>query len=80
MSKNFHENIKCSVLYVYASPPAYGDTYFNSTMDFFINLKNSKVTGNVEIVKIDGSHHFHMIQPEQTKSIIIDFLNSSLKN
>ena len=80
MSKNFHETIKCSVLYVYASPPAYGDIYFNGTMDFFTNLKKNKVTGNVEIVKIDGSHHFHMIQPEQTKSILVDFLNSNFKN
>lgn len=79
MSKRFHENIKCSILYVYAWPPAYGDTLYNGTMDFFTNLKKNKITGNVEIVKIEGSHHFHMIEPEEVTSIIVDFLTSCTK-
>ena len=77
MSKTFHENIKCPLLYVYAWPPAYGDTYFNGTFDFFTNLKKNKIHSNLEIKQFEGSHHFHMIEPEKTASIILEFLSSN---
>jgi hypothetical protein len=80
MSKTFNENIKCPLMYVYAWPPAYGDNYFNGTMDFFTTLKNNKKNGHLEIVKFEGSHHFHMIEPEKTSLVILNFLEPTAKN
>ena len=74
MERTFHENITSSIQFQYAWPPAYGEENYRSSLEFFNNLKRKKSGGDVQILRFEGSHHFHMIDPEKTSSNILEFL------
>ncbi len=79
MSKTLHENITNPIQYIYAWPPSYGEPNYRSSVEFFTTLKRNKPGNDVDIMKFEGSHHFHMIDPEKTSSIIIKFLKDKLE-
>lgn len=39
--------------------------------------KNSKSL--VELVPVEGTHHFHMLKPELTAELVTDFLENKIK-
>ena len=77
MSRTFHENIKCPLQFQYAWPPSYGEENYKSTLDFFNTLKRNRPDIGVDILRFEGSHHFHMINPEKTCSNILQFLENT---
>lgn len=78
MSTTFNETIKCQVLYIYAWPPSYGERYYEGTMEFISKMKEHD-KNSIESIKFDGTHHFHMIEPDKTSKIILNYLNNKLK-
>jgi hypothetical protein len=63
-----------AVLFIHAEPCYYGQRVANNTMTILEQIKC-----NVEFVKVNGSHHFHMIEPKQTAVKVLAFL-SKLKS
>jgi alpha/beta superfamily hydrolase len=67
---------KSPILNIWANPPAYGQVAFDSTNDI-INEINQQSKIEIDQIKINGSHHFHMIQPEETANIILNYLSNN---
>ncbi len=75
-AESFHDYIKCPVLYMYANPPSYGERAFKASIELISNLKIT-TKNNLDIVEFDGTHHFHMIEPEKTSKHILEFLKKN---
>ncbi len=80
MSRTFSETIKCPIQFQYAFPPSYGEDNYRGSLDYFNTLKRNRPEIEVDVVKFEGSHHFHMIQPEKTCSNILQFLKNKKDN
>jgi hypothetical protein len=80
MSRTFSETIKCPIQFQYAFPPSYGEDNYRGSLDYFNALKRNRPEIEVDVVKFEGSHHFHMIQPEKTCSNILQFLKNKKDN
>lgn len=67
------KNIKCPILHIYAYPYPYGEQTFNFVNKLLTDIEeNSK--SSVDLVKFEGTHHFHMINPTGTAQIVLEFL------
>jgi hypothetical protein len=75
---SFHDYIKNPALFIYAWPPSYGERSYKSTLDFVSNMKTTS-KNTLDIVEFNGTHHFHMIEPEKASVPILDFLNKTSK-
>ena len=70
-------NLSSPVLLMYATPAPFGEKLFQQIMHIMGEIeKSSKST--VELVPVDGTHHFHMLDPQQTSEIILKFLSTKL--
>ena len=67
--------IKFPILHIYAYPYPYGEITFNYVNNLLNEIKASS-NKTVEMVKFEGSHHFHMINPDKTSEIVLKFLES----
>ena len=65
------------LLSIHASPPAYGESAFKSSIQFINELKKG-TKDTLEIATFDSTHHFHMLQPEKAAGIVNDFLRKHL--
>jgi len=70
-------NLSPPLLSVHASPPAYGENAYKSSIDFINQLKK-ETTDTLEITTFDSTHHFHMLQPEKAAGVVNDFLKKHL--
>lgn len=70
-------NLKQPLLHVYTYPCSFGEIAFNSTKNFMYDLCSN--SNQVQQVKFEGTHHFHMINSEPVFKVIIDFLNKNSK-
>jgi hypothetical protein len=69
------EHFKNPFLLIHAFPRHMGK-YGEKIQDYLISvLKSGENSDRIESVKFDGNHHFHMIEPEKTANIILNFLN-----
>ena len=51
--------------------------YGEKIQNYLISLlKSGDNKSRIETVKFHGTHHFHMIKPEKTANIILNFLNN----
>jgi hypothetical protein len=67
-------SLSAPVLFVHAEPASYGDLAEKDTMKLIDSIEqNSK--SKIEKLKINGTHHFHMINPKETSILIHQFLD-----
>ena len=65
------------IAFIYATPPPYGEVLFDQIKQMVDHLKeNSKAT--VDFIPIEGTHHFHMLKPEETSQLVLKFLNEKV--
>jgi hypothetical protein len=61
-------------LMIHALPASYGQTSLDDSIELIKEInKNSK--SKIELQTFNGTHHFHMIQPEKTATRIHEFLD-----
>lgn len=71
-------HLKIPVAFIYATPPPYGEVLFDQIKQMVSHLKeNSHST--VDFLPIEGTHHFHMLKPEEASKIVLSFLNEKVK-
>ncbi len=71
------ENFNIPVLFIQASPPPYGDVLFEQINQMIQYLReHSKNT--VDLISMDGTHHFHMLKPAATAETVLTFLNEKV--
>lgn len=71
---NIKTTLKAPMLQIYAHPPSYGDFAFECTNQRIRDINENSKT-KIELVKFDGTHHFHMIHPAETAKIVLKFLD-----
>lgn len=77
--ESLFENLENPVILIYATPPAYGEKIYNQVMHIMNQIKkNSKA--EVELVPLEGTHHFHMLNPVETSEIVLRFLKHKVRN
>lgn len=69
--------MKCAILLIYATPAPYGEDTFAKLMKTMKNIKE-KSESTVEMVPIEGTHHFHMLKPAETGEITLKFLKGKI--
>lgn len=75
--ESLFENLENPVMLLYATPPAFGEKLCNQVMHIMNQIKkNSK--SEVELIPFEGTHHFHMVNPEEASKIILEFLKRKL--
>jgi hypothetical protein len=67
------KNVKLPIYHIYAFPYPYGETTFDTINDLLNEIKRSS-NCFLEIVKFEGSHHFHMLNPARTAKLVAQFL------
>jgi hypothetical protein len=68
-------------LVVTVMPASYGEKKQEYTLRLFEDTRAEMGERcHIEIVKMNGTHHFHMIQPGEVAQVVTDFLNRNLKN
>ena len=72
------ENIKAPVLLIIAWPPSFGDIVYQKTMALVEEIKSKRKT-EIETIQVYGTHHFHMITPDETAEKVLDYLRRTLK-
>jgi hypothetical protein len=55
-----------------AYPPSYGDELERATASIINEIKRNPKT-NIETMKINGNHHFHMTSPRSTAEVVLNF-------
>ena len=61
-------------LIIHALPASYGETSLEDSIELIDEInKNSK--SKIELQTFEGTHHFHMIQPQKTAVRIHEFLD-----
>ena len=76
------KNVKLPICHVYAFPYPYGEITFNTVNELLNDIRRDS-SFSLEMIKFEGSHHFHMLNPAQTAEIVAKFLKkqkSSLKS
>lgn len=72
------KTLNSPVCLIYATPPPFGQELFDQIMKIMNEIKkNSKSL--VELVPVEGTHHFHMLKPELTAELVTDFLENKIK-
>lgn len=72
------KTINSPICLIYATPPPFGQPLFDQIMKIMNEIKkNSKSV--VELIPIEGTHHFHMLKPKETADIILNFLDTQVK-
>jgi hypothetical protein len=69
------KTLNSSLLLIYATPPPYGQLLFDQIMTIMNEIK-TKTKSTVELVPIQGTHHFHMLMPKEASVLIWNFLKS----
>lgn len=70
-------NLSSPVMLIYATPPPYGQELYDQIMKLMSEIdKNSK--SSVELIPMEGTHHFHMLKPEETSKLLIKFLDDKV--
>lgn len=64
-------------LMIHADPPSYGQRALDATMKYLIGINENSKT-KIELTKMDGTHHFHMIKPKETAEMIHKFLDKHM--
>lgn len=72
------KSIGSPICLIYATPPPFGQTLFDQIMKIMNEIKKCS-TSVVEFVPIEGTHHFHMLKPEETAKFVLNFLDSHVK-
>jgi hypothetical protein len=67
-----------AILFIHAEPCYYGQKVASNTMAILERI-NEAGKCKVEFEKVNGSHHFHMIEPNSTAFRVLTFL-SKLKS
>lgn len=62
-------------LFMVADPPSYGKTKQTMTMNIIRGIQAQSKESQIEIVTHQGTHHFHMIDPEPTSQLVFNYLN-----
>lgn len=83
--KEFHgiydclfQKINTPICLIYATPPPFGQELFDQIMTIMNEIKkNSKSI--VQLVPIESTHHFHMLKPEDTGKLVLEFLDTQVK-
>ena len=66
-------------MFIYATPPPFGQTLYDQIMTIISEIrKNSQ--SNVETIPIEGTHHFHMLKPEETANIVLEYLDKKVQD
>lgn len=68
--------LKCPLLFITCVPATFGEKSYERTIRFFLSLKHDHL---IKHVKLEGNHHLHMIKPEPTANVILEFLNNNKK-
>lgn len=71
------KNLSSPVMLIYATPPPFGQELFDQIMKIMNEIKNNS-NSEVNLVPIEGTHHFHMLKPQQTAEIILKFLDGKV--
>jgi alpha/beta superfamily hydrolase len=67
------EDFNIPIQFIQADPPPYGDVLFEQINEMIQHLKeHSKNT--VDVISMNGTHHFHMLKPAETADIVLKFL------
>ncbi len=64
-------------LFIYATPPPFGDALFEQIMKIIQNIKKNSES-NVELMPFEGTHHFHMLKPAETADVVLKFLSEKI--
>lgn len=71
------KTLSSPVMLMYATPPPFGQELFDQIMKIMNEIKaNSKST--VELIEVEGTHHFHMLKPQETAEIVFNFLKGKV--
>lgn len=71
------KTLSSPVMLIYATPPPFGQELFDQIMKIMTQIKNQS-QANVELVPIEGTHHFHMLKPAETAQIVLKFLDGKV--
>ncbi len=71
------QNLKCPLLLIYATPAPYGEKLFEQIMYIMSQIKQY-TKSTIDLVPMEGTHHFHMLKPAETAEVIIKFLNEKV--
>ena len=69
------KTLNTHLLLIYASPPPYGQELFDQIMKIMSEIK-TKTKSTVELISMQGTHHFHMLKPAETSVLILEFLKN----
>ena len=73
------QNLITPTMFIYATPPPFGQALYDQIMKIIQKIKaNSK--SDVEMTPIEGTHHFHMLKPEETADIVLKFLDKKVQD
>jgi len=64
-----------AILFIHAEPCYYGQRVADNTMTLLDRITEASKC-RVEFQKVNGSHHFHMIEPKSTASRVLTFLSN----
>lgn len=73
------KTLNSSVLLIYATPPPYGQALYDQIMTIMNEIK-TKTKSTVELLPIQGTHHFHMLLPHEASVLIMNFLRGLTKS
>jgi alpha/beta superfamily hydrolase len=67
--------LSAPALVIHATPASYGQESLDATISLLNDINQTSKT-KIELQTYDGTHHFHMIEPDKTAERIHKFLDS----